>query len=156
MSTLWSKNGCSSLMNDLLLKEKLNKGWLHAKMFFEVLAINEKVTEESLRNHLNHFNKMENIYIINEKLGETIKVDNPKRDIKVAYSKIAEIDVIVRSYEYLLYSIIFYGPSSVEIIEPKNFELNLTEAQNMINAVAEIMHKYADGGAGGIVISNVK
>ena len=143
-------------MNESLLREKTEKGWLHARMFFEVLAIEEEVTKKSLREHLDKINKMDNIKIVSEKFEEVTKIDKPKKGIDVAYSQIVDVDVVVSSFENLLYSVIFFGPSSIEIIEPKKFELNVTEAQNMVNAVAEIMHKYAAGGAGGIVISAAK
>ena len=140
-------------MNESLLREKLDNGWLHARMYFEVLAVSEEVTKKSLRAHLDQINKMDNIKVVNEQFGEVTKIEKPKKDIDVAYSQIVDVDVVVSSYENLVYSVIFFGPSSVEIIEPKKFDLDVTQAQNMANAVAEIMHKYAAGGAGGIVIS---
>lgn len=143
-------------MDESTLREKLEKGWIHAKMFFEVLAVNEETTKESLRKHIDTMKKMENFKIVSEKLGDIVKVEKPPKKFKEAYSQIAEVDVVVSNLENLLYSVIFFGPSSIEIVEPKEYTLDQTGAQAMMNAVAEIMHRYAAAGTGGIVISTKK
>lgn len=143
-------------MDEKKLRELLGRGWVHARMFFEVMGGSEEVAKTALRKHLDTVKKMENMKIVSEKIGEAEKVENPPRQLKEAFSQIAEVDVAVSSFENLLYSIIFFGPSSTEIVEPKEFKIGVTSAQSMLNAVAEIMHRYAAGGAGGIVISTKK
>jgi hypothetical protein len=145
-------------MSKDLLKEKLEKGWIHARMFFEVLGASEQFTKEAMRNHLDKINKMDNMKIVNEKLGDVEKVDKTPARLKVkeAYSQIAEVEIVVSSLENLLYSVIFFGPSSIEIIEPKEMRVGFESAQAMVNAVAEVMHRYAAAGIGGIVISTKK
>jgi hypothetical protein len=143
-------------MSKDILKEKLEKGWVHAKMFFEVMGSTEEFTKNALIDHLEKIKKMENIKIVSEKTGEVLKVENPPKIFKDAYSQITEVEVVVNNFENLLYSVIFFGPSSVEIIEPKEMRVGFEAAQSMVNAVAEMMHKYAAAGAGGIVINTKK
>ncbi len=143
-------------MQKEILNEKLQKGWLHAKMFFEVMGGSEEVTRSALNEHMEKIKKMENLKIVSESFGEVLKVESPPRKLKEAYSQIAEVEIVVSSLENLLYAVMFFGPSSIEVIEPKEFKVNIDSAQSMANAVAELMHRYAAGGAGGIVISTKK
>lgn len=140
----------------MTLQEKLSKGWVHARMFFEVMAVTEELTEQSLKDHIAKVKKMNNVFVASEVYGEMEKVEHPPRKIKEAWSQIAEVEVAVSSLENLLYAVVFFGPSSVEIIAPKKFTVDFGEAQAMMNTVAELMHKYASSGAGGIVISTKK
>ena len=45
-----------------------------------------------------------------------------------------------------------YGPSSVEIIEPKMVNLKLGEAQGILNSIGDMLHKFVAAGVGGVVI----
>jgi len=141
-----------------ILKEGLEKGWIHARMFFEVMGATEQVAKDALAEHIRKMKKMDNMKIVAENLGETLRVDDPPKQFKdkEAYSQIADVEIIVSSLENLIYSVIFFGPSSIEVIEPKEMRIGFDSAQAMANAVAEIMHRYAAGGAGGIVISTKK
>ncbi len=127
-------------------------------MFFEVMGATEEFTRQAMAEHVSKMRKLENMKVISESLSEVPKVEDPPKQFKgrEAYSQIADVEVVVSSLENLVYSVIFFGPSSIEIIEPKSFTVNLNAAQSMANAVAEIMHRYAAGGAGGIVISTKK
>lgn len=136
-----------------LLSEKLEKGWIHAKMFFEVMAVNEDVVKKHLKEHIEKIRKMENLKIVSEKFSEIEEVEDPPEKFKEAYSQIADIEIVVSSLENLIYTVIFFGPSSIEILEPKEMKVGFDSAQAMANAVAELMHKYAAAGAGGIVIN---
>ena len=144
-------------MSKISIAEHLDKGWIHARMFFEVMAATEEVTRGSLKDHVAKIKKMDNIKIVEERFEEPMKVEEPPKHFKEgAYSQFVEVEVVVSSLENLMYSVIFFGPSSVEIVEPKEMKIGFESAQAMANAVAEMMHTYAAKGAGGIVISAKK
>lgn len=145
-------------MSKEILQEKLEKGWIHARMFFEVMGASEDVVKSAMRDHLGKVRKMENIKIVVENVQAAEKVEEPPKKFegKEVYSQIAEVELVVSSLENLLYSVLFFGPSSIEIIEPKEMVVKFESAQAMVNAVAEMMHKYAAAGAGGIVINTQK
>ena len=145
-------------MSKEVLAEHLDKGWIHARMFFEVLAASEDVARESLKKHLGSVKKMENIKVVQEKYEDVVEVEDAPKQFKgkKAYSQVCEVDIVVSSVENLVYSVIFFGPSSIEIISPREMKMRFEEVQSMANAVAEIMHRYAAAGAGGIIISGKK
>jgi hypothetical protein len=145
-------------MSKDLVAEQLKRGWVHVKMYFEVLAGDEGTAKSSLRQHIDQVKKMDTIKIVSEKFEDVVKVENPPKKFegKNVYSQVADIEMMISSPETLLYSVIFFGPSSIEIMQPREMKLRQEELQGMANSVAEIMHRYASAGAGGIVISGKK
>lgn len=141
-----------------VLKDHLAKGWIHARMFFEVMGGTEDVTTKAMKDHLESLKKMQTVKIVSEKYSSVEEVKDPPKQFSggKAYSQVVEVEIVVNSVENLIYSVIFYGPSSVEVIEPKEMKIGLDAVQSMSNAVAELMHRYASFGAGGIVISTKK
>ena len=89
-------------MEEKEIKEKIQKGWIHSKMWFEVLATTKEVAEESLKNHIKRLKKMENCVVIKENFKETIEVEKPLQRVERAYSSIVEIEVLTKDVETLL------------------------------------------------------
>ena len=135
------------------IKEKLEKGWIKAQMWFEVLTSTKELAESTLTDHIKSLQNMKNTHILSEKFEETIKMKNPPRDIKQAFSKIAQVEILTKDIETLLFAVIYFAPSGVEILEPKELTIGIDAIQSIMNSIADVMHKLAAGGAGGIVIA---
>ncbi len=58
------------------------------------------------------------------------------------YTSMFEAEVVAKSFEDLVYLVINYGPSSIELIEPGKFELKASEAQGILVDVANMIHAY--------------
>ena len=69
-------------MSKDVLRESLEKGWVHAKMFFEVMGASEDFTKSALSDHIAKIKKMENIKIVSENFSEVIKVEEPPKQFK--------------------------------------------------------------------------
>ena len=74
------------------------------------------------------------------------------RNINTLFSQICEITFMINSYEKLTEIVIMYGPTAVEILAPEKITLDMREAQNSLVLIADMMHKFAAQGIGGIVI----
>jgi hypothetical protein len=72
-----------------------------------------------------------------------------------AYSYIVELELVSKNFESLLFLVLNYAPSSVEIIEPKKLSLDIGEAQTVLVTAAELVHRFAAMNIGGVHI-NVK
>ncbi len=138
------------------IKERVANGWIHSRMTFEVMATDKKVAEDSLANHLKKLKQAPDNEFISEKLGETIEVSPPPRDVKQAFSQVAEVEILSQSIESLLLVVVTFAPSSVEVLEPQKLEISFSTVQAVMNTVSDLMHRYAAQGAGGIVISTGK
>ena len=54
-----------------------------------------------------------------------------------------EAEVVAKSFHDLIYLIITYGPSSIELMEPARFELKASEGQAILIDIAEMVHAYS-------------
>jgi hypothetical protein len=131
--------------------EKVREGWLRASMIFEVLAINEKVTKESLETLINKLEKDSRIRMYKKGFGEMRKVEKPLPNIEFGYSLTCEIELISKKLDDLAQVVSEYGPSAIELLEPLKLSINAGEAQTILNLISSIMHDFAAAGAGGIV-----
>ena len=135
------------------IKEMVRKGWIHSKMWFDVLAVTKEAAEESLKNHIENIKKIENCIIIMEDFKESIEVEKPLPNVEKAYSKAAEIEVLTKDVETLLRITVFFAPSAVEVLEPESLKVNAGTIQTVMNTVADLLHRFASQGLGGVVIA---
>ncbi|MEM5815365.1 MAG: hypothetical protein QXD89_02685 [Candidatus Aenigmatarchaeota archaeon] len=140
-------------MNEKEIREKIEKGWIRSKVWFDVLAITEKAAEESLEQHVEKLKKLDGCLIISEKYEKTIEQEKPLPRIEKAFSKAVELEILTKNLEILLQVVIFFAPSAVEIIEPLEYKVKANSIQTMMNTVADLIHRFAAQGIGGIVIT---
>jgi len=133
-----------------IVKKKLKDGWIKSCMAIEVLAITNEAAESSLTKHVKKMEQEEDAMIYRKEFKETQTVPNPFRNPPQAYSKVVEVELITRRLDDLLYMVMNYGPSSVEILEPGEIKIKIEEAQSMLNSVAEMIHTFAAARQGGI------
>jgi len=135
------------------VREKIQKGWIHSKMWFDVLAITKEAADESLKNHIEKIKKIENCVVVREDFKEAIEVEKPLPNVEKAYSKAAEIEVLTKDIETLMTITIFFAPSAVEVIEPESLKVGAATIQTIMNTVADLLHRFASQGVGGVVIA---
>jgi len=136
--------------------EKTNKGWIKVEMFFEVLATKEETTKTSLEKLMNKLETDNRIKMFKRKYSDIVKVEKPMKDIDLAYSMTCEINLISKSLDDLVQIVTEYGPSAIEIFEPNRLEINMGEAQSILNTISNVMHQFASAGIGGIVFIQEK
>ncbi len=134
------------------IKKKLNDGWIKAWMAIEVLAITEDAAESSLRKHVDAMSKEDNLILYKRDFKETQKVPNPFKKGSDAYSKVVEVELLSRRFEQLAYLVMNYAPSSIEIMEPAEMNLKLSEAQTLLNTISELVHNFAAMSQGAVTI----
>ena len=134
------------------VKKRMKDGWIKSSMFIEVLAVSEKASRDALDNLLEKMGREDKTFIYKKSFKETKKVDNPLPEVPVGYSSLLEIELLTENYEKLVYLAMNYGPSSIEILEPEKIKLDHWEAQGIVNSIADIIHKFAAMGIGGVVV----
>jgi len=135
------------------IAEKLKSGWIHARMMFEVLAVTEETAKEALQSHIGKMEKNELVGMIRKDFSAVERVENPIKGIEVGFSQVCEIEFMARNFDSLVQLVLEFGPASAEILKPEKYQLNAGEAQNILNIIAEMMHRFAAAGLGGIVIA---
>lgn len=61
---------------------------------------------------------------------------------KDSYTMFFNADIAVPEFSDIIYLIVQYGPSSVELLEPDKVELDLSQTQTVLNEVASAIHYY--------------
>ncbi|NIO44616.1 MAG: hypothetical protein GTN36_03640 [Candidatus Aenigmarchaeota archaeon] len=131
--------------------EKVENRWFKSWVMFEALAINENVAKDALETLVNKLDKDERVKIYKKTFGESKRVEKPIQNIEVGYSVTCEVNLVSKSFDNLAQIAIEYGPSAIEILEPSKFDLDVGEAQSILNSISNMMHRFAAAGAGGIV-----
>jgi hypothetical protein len=136
-----------------LAEKRLNEGWIKSTMIIEVLAINKEAAQAALKNHVEKMEKEDNTMILDRRFHKVQTVKNPLPKIQKAYSQIVDVDVMTRNFDQLVRVVVSYAPSSIEILEPEQLSMDMGEAQGILNSIAEIIHKFAAAGLGGVMVS---
>ncbi|MDY6770985.1 MAG: hypothetical protein SV186_03450 [Candidatus Nanohaloarchaea archaeon] len=122
-------------------------------MIFEVLAKQEDAAVESLRDHVDKMKEMETVEITSEDFEDVEKVEDPHPALDKGYSQVCEVEATVDDFPTLVELVMNYGPTMIEVQGPEEITLDLGEAQDALNLVAEMMQKFLQSGAGGMMIS---
>jgi hypothetical protein len=133
--------------------KKLKEGWIHSSMMIEVLAGSEAAATKGLQQHVEKMEKEDKSIIFGKDFSPVTKVDKPLPSLEVGYSHIVELEMLTENFEKLFYIVMRYGPSSVEVHKPESIRLPFGEAQGILNSLAEMIHRYAAAGIGGMIIN---
>ena len=145
-------------MHDDLSKEELieemekRRGWIKTWLVFEVMATNRELTEKALKEHIEKLSKIKEVFVFEKNFKSIEKVENPPKNVPEAYSQIAEIKLLVKNLFTLISIVVTFGPSAIEILEPKELKVKIEEVQNIANTLAGLVHQFAQAGIGGMVI----
>lgn len=127
--------------------------WLDVWFSIEALGIKEDIVKVALEKHIEKLEGVRGAHVYEKKFYDTIRVENPMKDVKEAYSGIVDVKLLVKDLYTLASIVLVYGPSSVEIVGPEKKEVSMEEVQNIANTLAGVVHQFAAAGVGGIVIS---
>lgn len=135
----------------------LEKGWIKTWLLFEVVAVKKEVAERALKEHIEKLKKEAALKVIDENFTSTDPVE-PAEQLKAhgiteTWSQIAEIVVCAKDFEALTNMVVTYAPTAVEILAPSKITLDMRSAQNSLATVADMIHKFAAAGIGGMLIS---
>ena len=135
----------------------LEKGWIKAWLLFEVVAVKKEVAEGALKEHIGKLKKEPAVRVFEENFTTTDPVEPAEQfkahGIKETWSQIAEIIICAKDFEALTNMVVTYAPTAVEILAPAKITLDMRSAQNSLATVADMMHKFAAAGIGGMLIS---
>jgi len=122
-------------------------------MVFEAVGPKQSDVEGSLNEHIETLRGEEDVEVLEVDEDEATEMENPHPSLEKGFTKVVETRVEFEDFQKALESVINYGPTYVQFEGPDNYEMNLREAQNSLQSVANTMHQYAQMGAGGVLIS---
>ncbi len=118
----------------LKTRDKLEQGWLHARVIVEVLGAPKEHVTKTLKQYVEKIKKEKHIDVID------IKISKPKEQKKL-FSTFADIEMLVKDASALAYFCFDYMPSSIEIIDPTAFTYNAHDFSSFFNDLQARLHK---------------
>jgi len=137
-------------------KEKVGAGWFNVWLAFDGLAVNNETIKAALESLVARLESDHKVRVYEKEFLEPVKVENPLKGIKEAWSQVANVKFVAKSFKDLVQLIIEYGPSAIEIMEPSKSQLPMNDAQDILNNIAGMMHRYAAAGIGGTIVVHGK
>ena len=136
--------------------EKVEQGYMRIWMAFELIAGSNEKAKEHMENYINKIDEDKRIQVYKKEFSDVKKIEKPLKDVNVGYSITSEIEFVIKTYDELVQLIIQFGPSAIEILEPHKIEMNIGEAQGILNTISQMMHRFAASGIGGILVAGKK
>lgn len=135
-------------------EKKLKEGWIRTWMMIECLAISPDAAKSALETHIRKMGNEKKIIIYKQDFKEMKELEKPLRgkNIEKAYSLVVEIELVSENFETLVFLVMNYGPSALEILEPEKLAMDAGEAQGILNSVSDMVHRFAATGVGGVVV----
>lgn len=122
-------------------------------MVFEALAADEEGLEEAMDDHVEKLKSEDDLEIVELQRDDITEVKDPHPQLDKGYSTVVEVKAKVERFSKAVSVTLNYGPTYVQIEGPEKFELDMKDAQDSLQRVADTMHQYAQQGAGGVVVS---
>jgi len=138
------------------IKELSKKKWMKVSLIFEVLGTTREIVEKSLKEHIEKLEKIKTIFLYKKDFSKIEEVEKPMKNVEKAYSQIVETEAMIKDIKTLIIITISYGPSSIEILEPKKIEISAGEMQDISNMISGVIHRFAASGIGGIIATPQK
>ena len=123
-------------------------------MVFEAVAPTKDDLEDSLDDHIEKMKSEKELTITEYEIEESEEVENPHPGLEKGFSQVAEVRAETDNYTRAVKTVINYGPTYVQVEGPNSFEMDLSDTQESLQEVANMMHKYAQMGVGGVLVSN--
>lgn len=109
-----------------------------ALMIVEMMGRPKEHLIEMLDKHISKLSDIKNIKLISKKISDAKKVDEEKD----MYSCYAEVEVEVPDLPTLTSIVFDFMPSSIEIVDPSNLEMNCQDATMLLNDLTTKLHRY--------------
>ena len=132
--------------------EKVRAGWMRVWAGFEAMAVKEETATSGLADLLDKLDSDQRVKIYKKEFSDVQKVGKVVEAFDEAYSQTVKVEFVVKNLDDLVEVVIEYGPSGMEVLEPKEIKLTNADAQAVLNRVGALMHSYAAAGLGGAVL----
>jgi hypothetical protein len=136
------------------VQKKMKEGWIKSWMMIEALAVTDAAVKSSLEKHVKKLGLENGVMVSRKDFKKVEKVDKPfpNSSIDTAYSGVVELEVLTKDYDRLVFLVLNYAPSAIEVLEPKKIALDAGEAQGILNSLSELIHRFVGLTRGGILV----
>lgn len=116
------------------VKKKLQEGWIHVLVTFEIIGKPKDHVVKALKDFLVAIKKDKRFEFLEEHVEPAVEADSG------FFSTFAEVDMVAKDFESLTFLAFNFTPASIEVIEPASFKLSSRELQNWLNDMLSSLH----------------
>lgn len=117
-----------------IVREKLEKGWIHGRVIVEMLGAPKDYIEKTLKLYVDKMRKDPDLYIIDADFKK------PKKQ-KDMFHAFTELDMMFKDAAQIVFFCFDYMPSSIEIIEPQRFIYKAIDFAAFFNDFLARLHR---------------
>ena len=117
------------------IREKVDKGWIHAAIIVEILGKPADYVDEAIKKIVDTFAENKDIDILEKNIHKAKEIEHEDKKIEI-FSAFAEIEFLALNFSKLIEIIYDYMPSSIEIIEPSTMNIKIEDANALLNDLA--------------------
>ena len=122
-------------MKEKEIMEKVEEGHILAKAIIEVLGRPEEHVEETMKLVIDKTKKLENVELIKKKIHEI------KEQEGGLFSTFTEIEILTKNINTLFSFCLDFMPSSIDILEPVQHEIEVGDLNALLNDFLATLHK---------------
>ena len=125
---------------EINIREKIKEGGVRAIIIIEVLGKPSEHVREALKKVLKVIEEDKHVHVINKKRFKPKKV----RGTKDLFTAFMELEILAKNFLKLFEVCYDYMPSSLEIIEPTELKMPISDANEVINDLASRLHQHGN------------
>lgn len=118
-------------------KAKIEEGWLHISVLFELVGNPKEHIEQTLQGFLDNINQDEHITTISEDIEETLELEESKG----VFSAAAEVEYLVFGLDKLTWFAFNFMPANIEIKAPGELTFKDKDFSDWINDLLAKLHE---------------
>ncbi len=107
------------------------------QIMIEVQGIEEALVQTQAQKILDNLAKEPFYKIYSQKIEKVEKIEDK-------YSTFVDVNLSVRDFRAMVRLMFFYGPASIEVIKPSKIEFTLTDFQDGLVDMTDMVHAYAN------------
>ena len=118
---------------DLNIEELIKEGGILARLYIEVQGNDREISKEALNTTVfERLSNEPNVSLLEVKLYDLKKED----DKDEFYTGVVEIKLIAHDFRWLVNTVMRYGPTAIEIIEPEEVHLSSDQMHSIVADVS--------------------
>jgi len=140
-------------MAEMTVEKARKDNWIDVWFAIDVLGASQEVVVNSLKEHVDKLAKTANVLVYKTEFREVEEVKNPPKPLQRGWGQVVNVSLYAKDLYTLIYTILLYGPSAIEVLSPSTKQVSIAEIQNISNSLSGLLHQFAAAGVGGIVIT---
>ncbi|MCK4589307.1 MAG: hypothetical protein KAT77_02610 [Nanoarchaeota archaeon] len=126
------------------VKQRLEEGWIQARIVLEIIGKPKGHVEKTMQDYVEKIKKEKDLEVLHVDINEVQKQETGAKDekmVKEMWATFAELEILFKNLPRVTYFCFEYMPSSIEIIEPQNLQVNGNDLTSFFTDLQMRLHE---------------